>query len=198
MAVAHFDRPSQYGHTYASTTIMSPKVSELIVWWRYSRIFILRNFFPSNISSAHQLVQILGFKRGYWVIISQFVWMAIPLKGHQDSSWKWEDKTLRQRWWQSIHWSVFCDLVITMCIISPLLRNIALESSSLPEFGFRYFLEKLPIATGNDDSVQLSKWHQRPTWIDISVVVLLIYLKYLISLCRRSALDIVTLRNRVQ
>jgi hypothetical protein len=38
-------------------------------------------------------------------------------------------------------------------------------SPSLPEFGFRYFLEKLPLVTGDDDNVQISKWHQRPTWI---------------------------------
>ena len=100
------------------------------MWWWYSRIFILRHFIPSNLSGAQQLVQILSFKRGCWVIISQFVWMVIPQRRYQDSSWKWEGKTLIEIRWQSIHWPLFCDLVvITLCIITPWLLNITLEQA---------------------------------------------------------------------
>jgi hypothetical protein len=90
--------------------------------------------------------------------------MAEPLRGRQESSWKWEGKTLREfvTVYPLHYLLLLCcnNHVYYFCLAA---KHNTRTSPYLLEFGFRYSLEKLPLATGDEDNVQLSKWHQKPT-----------------------------------
>jgi hypothetical protein len=155
----------QYGHAYASTTLGSQKESEWLVY-----MTVIMDFHSATFHHFQTLWRTPARENPWFQARLLIDYITFRVYGYTTERISGQRLEMgRQNFEREIvtvyplHYLLrpCCNNhVYYFCVAAKLNTR---TSPSLPELGFRYFLEKLPLATGDDDNVQLSKWHQRPT-----------------------------------